>query len=119
MESPDISDMGSLASIPMDDENLDENAPVEPNIVGAARAVVRFRAGTVAWSENMYRVQTGRRQSDEDYRLYQRTNWEQKKAEYNTQRRQRRKEARERMEAWRSENGRPPSRLFLLKSPTI
>lgn len=66
--------------------------------VPRACAAERFRAGTVAWSENMYQVQTQRRQRDADYRALLRENWAAKKAAYNAQRQERRQQAREQME---------------------
>lgn len=105
----DYSDDLETATMEEEEQFEDNQALIEPEIVGIARAVVRFRAGTVAWSENMYRVQSLSRQRDDDYRNYQRENWQERKNAYNAQRRQRRQEARQQMEALGLEirNGRP------------
>jgi hypothetical protein len=98
MWNPSDSDSDSSSTSSSTSSSSNSDRPVEPMVVGAARAVVRFRAGTVAWSENMYRVQSGRRHRDDDFRAYLRENWDAKKADYNAQRRERRQEARKQME---------------------
>ena len=60
-----------------------------------ARAAVRLKAGTLAWSENMYQVQVLNRARSASYKARQRARWAEKKEQYNEQRQERRAQARD------------------------
>ena len=59
------------------------------------RSTLRFKAGSAVWRDNMYTVGTSSRDPEKHqaYLEYQKSNWEEKKAAYNKQRKQQREDA--------------------------
>ncbi len=57
------------------------------------RALKRFSAGTGQWLDNMYTVQQMKRAHDDEYKEKMRSNWKEKKKEYNKKRQAKRQEA--------------------------